>query len=142
MILKHVPDTQIFKSHETKVVHQFTAFLMSKVLASIGNALMNMLYSFAAFCSFGCSLLSLREFALCFRKFLFIPSKKVWIFNLDPVGQCSKTFKPNINTNSQFIRWQRFRIYFTREAGIPISNGERIVPYTCTHCKSGIHAFW
>jgi hypothetical protein len=57
MILKHMLDPQIFKSHPAKSVYQLAAFLMSDVFPPICNALMNVLDCLTAFCTFGCTYL-------------------------------------------------------------------------------------
>ena len=122
MVLKHVLDTQIFKSHEAKGIHQLSAFLMSKILSPVGNALVNVLNCFSAFRPFGCSLLCFREFALCFGKFLFISAEKAGVDNLAAIRECGETFKTDIYTHSFLVRCQWLKFYFTREAGIPVAN--------------------
>ncbi len=122
MILKHVLDMQIFKSHEPKTIYQLAAFLMSKVLAPVGNALMNVLYSLSAFCSFGCAFLCLREFALRFCKFLFIPAEETGIINSIPIREFRKTLQAHVDPDCQIIAWQGFGFNFASEAGIPIAN--------------------
>ena len=122
MISEHVLDTQIFKNHKTKGVHQFTTFLMSKILAPVGNALMNVLYCLSAFCPLGCSLLCLREFALCFRKFFFISAEETRIINSIPTGEPGKTGQAHIYPDCQIIDWLWLRLHLAGKASIPISN--------------------
>ncbi len=94
MILKHVLDPQIFKSHKAKAIHQFTAFLVSKVPAPIGNALMDILYGPTALCPVRSSFFCPRKFALRFGKFLFIPAKEPWIRRSSPLENVAKFSKP------------------------------------------------
>src|SRR6202142_4284378 len=122
VILKHVLDPQIFKSHKAKAVHQFTAFLVSKVLAPIRNALMDMLYCRTALRPVRSSFFCLRKFALRFGKFLFIPAKEPWIMNVFSVGKRSKILQTHIYPYCQFIERQWFGFDFAREASIPVSN--------------------
>ena len=122
MILKHVLDTQIFKRQKTKSVYQFPAFLMSKIPASVGDPLMNMLNGPAALGSFGCSLLSLREFTLGFRKALFISVEKARILNTLAIGEFRKARQPHIDSDGQITERQRLRLHLAGEAGIPVAN--------------------
>ena len=120
MVLEHVFTIQLFKGNHAETIYPFTAQLMSEIPALIGNALMDVLNYLASLRSLRGSLLRLREFTLCFGKCLLIPAKEAWIFNLHTIGQGSKSFKPNINTHSQCIEWQRLTCYFASEAGIPM----------------------
>jgi hypothetical protein len=128
MILKHVLDTQIFKSHKSKGVYQFTTFLVSKVPTPIGNALMDGLHCFAPLRSFGRSLLCLREFALCFCKFLFISAQETRIGDSISVREFSKALQTHIYSNCQIIAGHWLRVYLTSETSIPISHR---VPLNC-----------
>ena len=102
MVLKHVFTIQLFKGNHAETIYPFTAQLMSEIPAFIGNALMDVLNYLASLRALRGSLLRLREFTLCFGKCLLIPAKEAWIFNLHAIRQGSKSFKPNIDTHSQF----------------------------------------
>src|SRR4030042_6478153 len=112
MVLKHVPDVQIFKSQQTKTVHQLTTSLMSKVPAAVGDTLMDMGDNLAPHGSFGCSLLSLREFALCFCQRSFVSAVQAGVGNPISVRECSKTFQSKIDPDCQITNrhWCRFNI--------------------------------
>jgi hypothetical protein len=122
MVLKHVPDVQIFKYDHAKTAYPFPTNLMGKVFAPVGNALMDMLNCLASFRPFRRSYFSPREKALHLRQFFLIMTKEAGIINLDPIGERGKTFKSYVHPDCQFIVGQGFGIHFTREAGIPVAN--------------------
>ena len=103
MILKHVPDIQVFKRDHAETVDQFTTYFMSKVFAPVGNALMDMLNGLAPLGSFGRSFFSPREQALHLRQFFLIMTKEAGIFNLHPIGERGKTFKSYVHPDCQAI---------------------------------------
>ena len=133
MILKHVPDIQVFKRDHAETVDQFTTNLMSKVFAPVGNALMDMLNGLASFGSFGRSFFSPREQALHLRQLLLSMTNEAGIINLQPIGERGKTFKSYVHPDCQAIVGQGLGIHFTGEAGIPVAhriplNGECLDP--------------
>ncbi len=133
MILKHVPDSQVFKRDHAETVDQFTTNLMSKVFAPVGNALVDMLNDLALFGSFGRSFFSPREQALHLRQFFLSMTKEAGIFNLHPIGERGKAFKSYVHPDCQAIVGQGLGIHFTGEAGIPVAqriplNGECLDP--------------
>ena len=121
MILKHVPDSQVFKRDHAETVDQFTTNLMSKVFAPVGNALVDMLNGLAPFGSFGRSFFSPREQALHLRQFLLSMTKEAGIFNLHPIGERGKAFRSCVAPDCQAIVGQGLGIHFTGEAGIPVA---------------------
>lgn len=95
---------------------------MSKVLASIGNASVDMSDSLAPFRSFRRSLICLGEFALRFCQFFFVSAKEVWIRNFFATRESGKALKTKIDTNGFFARRKGFRLDFAREASIPVTH--------------------
>ncbi len=133
MVLKHVPDSQVFKRDHAETVDQFTTNLMGKVFAPVGNALVDMLNRLAPFGPFGRSFFSPREKALHLRQSLLSMTKEAGIINLHPIGERGKTFKSYIHPDCQAIVGQGLGIHFTGEAGIPVAhriplNGECLDP--------------
>src|SRR5665647_1527268 len=122
MVLKHVFTVQLLKGDHTETIHPCTAQLMRKVLATIGNALVDMLDSPATVRSFESSFVSPREFTLCFRKLFLIQAQETGIFNLHTARQCGKAFQSHIYPDRQVAQRQVFPFYLTRKAGIPIAN--------------------
>jgi hypothetical protein len=123
MVLKYGFTVQALKGDHAVTIHPCMARLMSKVLETIGNALMDMLDSPATFRSFGGAFVDPREFTLCFRKIFLIQAQETWIFDLNTTRQCAKAFQSHIYPNRQFAQRQVFRLNLTRKAGIPIANG-------------------
>lgn len=122
VVLKHSFDVQFLKGNDTILVYQLTGEFVSKILAPVGDALMDMADRFLQFRPFWRVLFSLREFPLGLRKFLFIQTKEVGIGDLLASGEGGKTFKTDIYPNATFAcgKWRWFD--FAREAGIPISD--------------------
>ena len=94
---------------------------MSKVLAAVGDALMDMADYLAPLGSFGRSLLSLREFALCLRKLFSSRRKKRGLAIFSPFESVAKLSSPT-SIPIAFLLRAVVGFNFTRKAGIPIAN--------------------
>jgi len=62
-----------------------------------------------------------REFALNLGESLFLFAKESRVINKRTIGQSSKLFKPDINTDSVIRDWQRLTLDFTGKTDIPFA---------------------
>ncbi len=122
MVLKHGLDVQFFKSQQTKAVHQVATAFVSKIPATVGDTLVDMSDRFTSPGSFGGSLSSRREVALCLCQCFFVLAKEAGIGDPISVREGRKGLQANIDTDGQIVARQRFRFDFTCQAGIPIAN--------------------
>ena len=120
VILEHVLSVQFFKRNYAIFVHQLAREFVRKVLAPIGNSLVDMLYGFTASCPIRRSLFCLGKFTLRLCQFFLIPAKEAVIGNFFTVAERNKTFQPNVNSKRHLRFWQRFGVNLTREVGVPV----------------------
>src|SRR5271157_3896751 len=133
MILKHVVNAQIFKGDHAKTIHPLPTQLMSKVLASVDDPLVDMLNCFPSLRSFRRSFFSLREFSLGLRQFLLVLTEETRVGNFFAIRESRKAFQSNIHSDCQIVERHGFDFHLASEAGIPIAhrislNGERLDP--------------
>src|SRR5271157_894130 len=107
--------------------------LMSKILASVGDPLVDMLNCFPSLRSFRRSFFSLREFSLSLRQFLLVLTEETRVGNFFAIRESRKAFQSNIHSDGQIAERHGFGFHLASEAGIPIAhhislNGERLDP--------------
>ncbi len=78
MVLKHVLDVQLFKSQQTKAVHQITTAFVSKIPATVGDTLVDMSDCFASPGSFGGSL-AVERLRCAFASFFSFPKREQFV---------------------------------------------------------------
>lgn len=101
VIMNHLVDTQVFNADDTKTVYNPPGLLMSKVVTSISDTLMNMRDHFFSPSSFMSTFLQFRQLSLSFGKSLFICPEESWVVYLLTVRQGRKRSEADINAHSQ-----------------------------------------
>jgi hypothetical protein len=81
VIFDHRCDSQVLEHDNAEAIDQLSAFLMSKVLASIGYPLMDTRHNSASTCSFCRSLRLFAQAALCSFQVTLITPKETWVGN-------------------------------------------------------------
>jgi hypothetical protein len=81
MVLQHALFIQLFKNDYPIGIHQLPRQLVGKVLAPVGNPLVNMSHPFSPFGSFGCPIFCLRQAPLYFCQGLLVFAEETRIAN-------------------------------------------------------------
>ena len=99
-IQHHVGNMERFKCQHAMCIDQFPGFLVAKIVASVGDALMNMRDHFSTLCPRWCALGSLGQTALRLRQGLFISPKEMGVSDMFPGTQGSKAAQADIDPSS------------------------------------------
>ena len=125
MVKQHSFAVQPFKGDDTKLINQPATEFVSKVLAPVSDALVDMTDDLVSLSSKWRALFLFGKPSLRFSQCLFILAKEAGIGNLLASGKSCKRLKPNINTYRLFRLRQWLRLNLTAKAGIPFA---RAVP--------------
>ena len=121
MVVNHLINRQIFYRNEPKAVDDAPTPLMGKVVAAVGNTLVDGSHCLASPGAFLCSFLGLGKFALRFGKVSLIPPQETRVVNPFAVGQHRETFQSNVYPDGFGARRQRLLFNFTRKRYQPIA---------------------
>lgn len=121
MIMNHPIDGQIFYTDHAKLIDNLSAVLVSEVLPSPRDPLMDTSNHLAMFAPLWCAFGKLTVLALDFGKRLFLNTEKTRIFNLLSIRERGKGLQANVNTYGAGVLREPFRFHFTGEAGIPFA---------------------
>ena len=136
MVMDHLVHHEVFDTDDTEPINNLPTILVSEVLSSERDALMDTCYDFAFVVSLTGAFLCLREFALNPGQCLLFLAEEPRILNFLTIRESRKGFESNVNPNGCLILWQAFRFAFTGEGNIPFAgrgatNGTRLdlTPY-------------
>src|SRR3989442_6068262 len=121
MVLYHVGNLEGFKRQDAVGVHQASGGLMAKVIATIGNPLMDMGDNLATLGACWCPFVSFGQPPLGFRQGFFVGAKKVRVDNFLTAAQRREAHKSDIDAYGEGARLQRQRCRVHRETGIPFA---------------------
>ena len=121
MIFRHAFHIQLFNRNFLKAVHDFTGFLMHKVMATVANPFVDARYYFARFTALWRALLKLRQAPLRFGKRLLILAVKARVLNLFARRKRGKAGKANVHSNRFAVWFQRHGFHFNSETSKPLS---------------------
>jgi hypothetical protein len=118
----HTSNIQLLKGDELVVVDQLTRFLMGKVVAPLGDALMSMLQGMNGFATLWATLGQTRHLTLKPLQVFFILCHPALALNGRSVRQCGKRGQPQVYPYHPVGCGQWLRFNFTRKTGMPIAD--------------------
>jgi len=118
--LFHLIDTQIFNTDYSKTIDNLSRFLMTKVISPVKNSFVNTTNNSFSFLSFRRFLSLFRQLSLSFSKSFLVNLEKAGIINFLFCRKSGKGRNADIYTNRLLTFSQRLRLYFTRQACIPL----------------------
>lgn len=122
VVMNHAIDAQILNSYDAKAVDNAFAILVSKVLPSVRNTLMDMRNNLSLFSSSRSALRFFGQSSLSFSQRLLICPEEVGIGNGLSSGQGSETPQSDINAHHLTGFWERLIFHFTGKGYKPLAS--------------------
>jgi hypothetical protein len=121
MIVNHLVHMKVFHADHTETIDDLPTFLMSEVIASEGDTLVNTSKNLTVLASLGCAFRQLGVLTLYFGQGLFFLAEKAGVRDLFSIGEGRKRCESDVNPDLGRRFWQTFRFARAREGDRPFA---------------------